>query len=106
MARYDDINAPAVAYATVLSCVVLFVIVFATQALTNYWTGKAEDKSLGASEYTASNQVVREQRDSISGYRWVNVPAAQENAPPEKKLQIPIDRAQEVVLEEMKSTGT
>ncbi len=106
MARYDDINSPAVAYATVLSCVVLFAVIQATQALTNYWANTTEQQVLDNSEYTLSNNVIREQRNSINGYQWVNVPGVDEKAPPEKRLQIPIDRAQEVVLEEFKSTGT
>lgn len=105
MARYDDINAPAVAYATALSCVALFVIIQSIQALTNYWDYDAEAKALARYEYVQSDRIIDEQLKSISNYEWVNVPGPDEKAPMEKRLHIPIQRAEEVVLEEAKASG-
>ena len=103
MARYDDINAKLVLYATVLSCVLLLAIVFAGQALTYYWSFSYEDRRLDNSEYETSEEAIREQRASLAGYRWVNEPPAEEGQEPSKRLNIPLDRAKEAVLQEMQS---
>jgi hypothetical protein len=106
MARYDDINAPAVLYATALSCVVLFAVIQGIQALTCNWENRAQEYALSNSEYRSSKKTIDEQLKSVNDYKWVNVPGLDEKAPPEKRLQIPIGRAQEVVIEEMKTVGT
>ncbi len=112
MARYDDINAPMVAYAAIISCVFLFVVIQATQALTYFWTNQAEERALANFEYRSSVNSIREQRSSLSGYKWVVPQVEQEEGQPaptetaEKKLHIPIERAQEVVLAEMVGAGT
>jgi len=105
MARYDDINAPAIAYTAALSCVALFVIIQSIQALTNYWDYAAEARALDHSEYVLSNKIIEDQKKSIGSYEWVNVPGVDEKAPLEKRLHIPIIRAEEVILEEAKAGG-
>ncbi len=106
MARYDDINTPMVAFATVVSCLFLLAIIQATQALTYYWAEHAETKALSAYEYSTSDNLIREQRKTLDGYQWVEKAAVEESAKPEKELHIPIGRAQEVVLEELKSSAS
>ena len=103
MARYDDINARMVLYVTAFSCILLFVIIQAGQALTYYWSYAVEEKVLAASEYESSRHAIREQQASVSGYRWVTVPPAEEGGEPQKKLQIPLERAREVILQEART---
>lgn len=104
MARYDDINAKVVLYATVLSCILLLAIILAGQAMTYYWSYAYEDRRLDSTEYETSKAVIREQRASVDGYKWINEPPAEEGQEPAKRLNIPLDRAKEAVLQEMQST--
>lgn len=101
MARYDDINAKVVLYATVLSCILLFVIVQAGQALTFYWSYAYEDRRLDNSEYETSEEAIREQRATLDGYKWVNEPPVEEGQEASKRLNIPLDRAKKAVLQDM-----
>ena len=101
MARYDDINAKIVLYATVLSCILLVAIILAGQAMTYYWSFAYEDQRLDSSEYETSQEAIREQRASVAGYKWVNEPPPEEGQEPVKRLNIPLDRAKEAVLQEM-----
>jgi hypothetical protein len=104
MARYDDINAKVVLYATVLSCILLFAIIQAGQAMTFYWSYTYEDRRLDNSEYETSEEAIREQRASLGGYKWVNEPPAEEGQEPVKRLNIPLDRAKEAVLQDLQSS--
>ena len=105
MARYDDINARMVLYATALSCILLFVIIQAGQAMTYYWSYRIEDSALERSEYETSKQAIREQQGTVSGYKWVNEPPAAEGQEAVKRLNIPLDRAKDAVLQELRSAA-
>ena len=103
MARYDDINSKMVLYATITSCLLLFAVIQATQALTYYWKFKAETKTLDDSEYTLATKVIREQEDRLDGYQWFKLPPVEENGEPLKRLKIPIEQAKKIVEQEMRS---
>ena len=108
MARYDDLNTKMIAYAAVLSVVVLVIILQATQALC-YNMVNAEDarKELNKSDH--ANVIKREQLDSLNGFKKVKVaddsPAATEGAevPMKTIFQIPIEDAQKIIIKEMTS---
>jgi hypothetical protein len=109
MARYDDIDTKFVAYATVVSCLLLVAILQGTQALCYYFVGLEDQRKIDGYEYVSSNKVIREQIESLSGYQEVDVPPAMgpDGKPvsdkPTKRLQIPIEKAQQLLLKEAQS---
>ncbi len=110
MARYDDLNTTAIAYTTFISCVILLIIIFVVQALCFGWLEHHEQLKVANESFTASDEIIAAQRKSLEGYRWVKVPAplAPGQKPPEagqpvpmiEKLQIPLERATELLLKE------
>lgn len=110
MARYDDLNTNMIAYAALISCLLLVAILQGTQALCYSMTNAETERKLNNSEYTSASEVISEQHKSISGYQKVALPP--EVGPDGKpvsgetktRLQIPIDRAIELLLNESKTT--
>jgi len=108
MARYDDLPTNLIAYAAVISCLLLIAIIQGTQALCFNMVNTAQQEKLLGSEYTSSKAVISEQLASISGYKKVAVPAdmGPDGKPtgeaPKSLLQIPVDRAIELILQENK----
>ena len=110
MARYDDLNTKGIAYAAVLSIVVLVVVLQGTQALCYYMVNSADaQKELKKSD--AARDAKSEQLASLNGFKRVDV--IDESAPPPKKgeepatrkaIRIPVDVAQEIILKELSST--
>lgn len=105
MARYDDLNTRMIALAAIVSCLLLVAILQGTQALCyNMESWENERKLQG--EYVTSKQVIGEQLKSLSGYQRVPLPPevdAKGNPIPgetKTRLQIPIDRAIDLLLEE------
>ncbi len=107
MARYDDLNTKGIAYAAVLSVVILVVILQGTQALC-YYMVNSEDarKDMKKSDY--AREVKREQLSSLDGVSTVRV--IDEAAPPPKKgeeaqtreaIRISIDEAQKIIIREL-----
>lgn len=107
MARYDDLNTKMIAYATVLSVVILVIVLQGTQALcyymVNYENARKDSKQLDVATVTK-----REQLKSLNGYQTVQV--IDETAPPPKKGEatvmkevtcIPIEEAQKLILKEL-----
>jgi hypothetical protein len=109
MARYDDLPTNMIAYAAVISCLLLIAIIQATQALCFNMVNTAQEQKLQSSEYTSSKAVISEQLASINGYKKVSVPpeAGPDGKPtgeaPKTLLQIPVDRAIDLILKENKS---
>lgn len=102
MARYDDLNTRMIGFAAILSSLLLVVIIFGVQALSYYWQDSYE-KMNELGKYESSLQVLSEQRKSLDHFAWVTVPAPEpekgkEPLPATKRLQIPIDKAMEMVL--------
>jgi hypothetical protein len=107
MARYDDLNTSTIGFATVFSALLLIVIIVGMQGLSYYWENSENERKKDRSEYTESLKVLKEQADSLGQYEWVAVPApeagpGETQLPPSKRLQIPINRAKELILNEMK----
>ena len=109
MARYDDLNTNMIAYAAVLSIVVLVLVLQGTQALCYNmvtWTDERADKN--GTEADKPLKIKSEQLKSLTGYRKESV--IDETAPPPEKGQqpkmkdviyIPITEAQKLILKEM-----
>jgi hypothetical protein len=108
MARYDDLPTNLIAYAAVISCLLLVAIIQGTQALCFNMVNTAQQEKLNGSEYTSSKAVISEQLASISGYKRVAAPAqlGADGKPtgeaPKTFLQIPVDRAIDLILNENK----
>jgi hypothetical protein len=110
MARYDDLNTNMIAYAAVLSAVVLVVVLQGTQALS-YNMMSAEDASKETKKSDHALDIKRGQLDSLTVYKKVAV--IDEAAPPPKKgeepamkkvIQIPIAEAEKLILKELGKT--
>jgi len=108
MARYDDLPTNMIAYAAVISCLLLLAIIQGTQALCFNMMNTAQQEKLLGSEYTSSKALISEQLASISGYKRVAKPAEMgpDGKPtgesPQSLLQIPVDRAIDLILQENK----
>ena len=108
MARYDDLDVKFIAFATVISCLLLVAILQGTQALCYAMVNAEQEKKLEMSEYTSSKAVISEQLQSLTGYQKVPVPPAigSDGKPvasgPTSRLQIPLERATELLLQEAK----
>ena len=105
MARYDDLNTRMIAYATVLSVVILVIILQGTQALcytmVNYERARKDTKIIDA-----ASTIKGEQLDSLNGFKRVEVvdESAEvkkgEAQPMKKVIRIPVADAQKLILKE------
>jgi len=111
MARYDDLNTKGIAYAAVLSVIVLVVILQGTQALC-YYMVNSEDARKAEGKSDTYLEVKREQLKSIDSLQIVDI--VDESAPPPKKgeepskreaIRIPIGDAQKIILRELGAKG-
>ena len=104
MARYDDLNTKMIAYATVLSVVILVIVLQGTQALCysmmNYERARKDTKIIDAATIAKSEQI-----ESLSGFKRVETidelaePPKKGEAPAMKKvIHIPVDEAQKLIL--------
>lgn len=117
MARYDDLNTSTLGYLTFMSVILLIVTVLLLQALCYNWIDWQEDSKVVKQSYTSSDEILTAQRKSLEGYSKVKVevpveapPAADGSAAPAQmqtveRIQIPIDRAQSLMLEKFKGKG-
>ena len=108
MARYDDLDTGAIAYATFLSCILLILIILLVRALCFYWVEGENDRKLADAHYVSADQVISEQKAQISGYGVAEVEVAapadsQEPAAPklEERIHIPVEKAKELLLNEL-----
>lgn len=108
MARYDDLNTSAIAYATFVSSVLLLVIILLVRALCYSWVEAEDARKLSGAHYSSADQMISEQKATLSGYKkeTIEVPAedaaadAQTQPVSTERLLIPIDRAKELILQE------
>ena len=107
MARYDDLNTKMIAYAAVLSTVILVIILQATQALCyNMVTSESAKKESNKSDHALA--IKREQLSSLNGFNRADVideaappPGKGEEAATKKVIRIPIDQAQQKIINEL-----
>jgi hypothetical protein len=107
MARYDDLNTNMIAYAAVLSIVVLVIVLQGTQALS-YNMMNSEDAEKITDKFDRALKDKSDQLENLRGYKRVSV--IDEAAPPPKKgeeqamkkvINIPIEEAQKLILKEL-----
>ena len=116
MARYDDLETGSIAYATFLSCILLIIIILLVRALCYSWLEGEDDRKLADAHYVTADAEISEQKSNLSGYKKVMVevmpPPAEDGQPSaaadepklEERIRIPIDRAKELLLEELSKT--
>ena len=121
MARYDDLNTRTIGYLTFISAVLLVVTILLLQALCYNWIDWQEQNKLTKQSYKSSEEVLQAQKASLESYGKVQVevpveanpndggtasaaPAAQMKT--EERVQIPIDRAKALLLEELKQNAS
>lgn len=112
MARYDDLNTSAIAYATFISSVLLVVIILLVQTLTFNWLIGEDERKLADSHYTASDNEIAKQRAKLDVYEKVKIevmPPAVDGAAPtepvkpvlEDRLRVPIKQVKNSILKEL-----
>jgi hypothetical protein len=106
MARYDDLNTKMIAYAAVLSVVILVIILQLTQALC-YNMVNSEDAKKESNKSDSAFVAKSEQLDSLNGFKRVSIidesaeaPAKGQEPAMKKVIQIPVGEAQKLILKE------
>lgn len=109
LARYDDLNTGAIAYATLVSCIVLLIVILLVRALCCAWVeGEEQRKTLNAHYYTSDTEI-SEQKARVSGYGTETLeimlppgPDGTQPAPQEvERIHIPVEKAKEVLMQEL-----
>lgn len=116
--RYDDLHTGTIAYATLVSCIVLLVTILGVRALCCAWVEGEEERKMADAHYVSSDQTISEQKARLAGYQKQMVeviptgPAATEGesteaaAPKmEERIHIPIQRAKDLLMKEMVAGG-
>lgn len=109
--RYDDLNTGAIAFATVVSCIVLVLTILSVRALTTAWVESEEERKMAQASYTAADDEISEQRARLVGYgvREVEVAAPTSGdgdeesteSTMEKRIKIPLDQAKDLLMDEL-----
>lgn len=113
MARYDDLNTSAIAYATFISAILLLVIILLVQSLTYNWILGEDERKLSNSHYTTSDNEIAAQKAKLDTYEKVTVevipPTADGAAPKEpvkpvteNRIHVPIKQAQSLIMKELR----
>ncbi len=120
MARYDDLNTSAIAYATALSAILLVVIILLVQSLTYNWILGEDERKLADSHYTASDNEIASQKAKLDVFEKVKIevippaaaPAADGSAPAastesakpvfEDRIHVPMKQAQTLIMKEFR----
>lgn len=104
--RYDDLATGTIAYATLLSCILLVITILSIRALCCAWVESEEARKTLNAHYYSSDEEISEQKAVLAGYTKEIVQvtdSTEENADPMdvEKLRIPIERAKSLIIEEL-----
>lgn len=112
LARYDDLNTGAIAYASLVSCILLVVIILCMRALTCAWIESGEAAQTANAHYVSADSEISEQKARLAGYeiqKIETIPTAEDGTTGEpivsERFQIPLSRAKELVIDELNSAG-
>lgn len=100
MARYDDLDTRAIALSTVLSSILLVIILLAARAMAYAWEYSFDEERAATAKYTVSDNEIAAQKDRLRNYTTVTV-EGEEGQQPSTRNVIPIERAQEIVRQEL-----
>ncbi len=109
MARYDDLNTRSIAYATLVSTIVLLIVVLLVQALTFNWLGSEEQRKLTATHYHSADKEIARQKQKLESYGPAEAlpkPEGQQAEPAAEakkdRYKIPLKQAQVLIMQESK----
>jgi flagellar biosynthesis/type III secretory pathway M-ring protein FliF/YscJ len=91
MARYDDLNTKQIWVVGLVSALLTAITILAVQVLYYAMLGSHEARVLAGAEYTSSKQAIEEQLNEINSYGRDSDTGT---------VQIPIDRAIELMIEQ------
>ncbi len=107
MARYDDLSTGPIAYAAVVSTIILAVVILLVRALTYSWVEAEDEKKLADAHYVSADATIADQKARLAGYgkEMVEVPAPEGSdagaAPTqEERLRIPVSQAKTILLKD------
>ncbi len=108
MARYDDLNTSAIAYATFVSTILFVIIVLLTSALSYNWLEAQESASVADAHYTIADKKIASQKaltNTTEEYE-VEIPG-EEGADPvsEKRQRIPVSDAKDAVMKQFANSN-
>ncbi len=110
--QYDDLYTGMIAYAMLVSCIALVLVILGVRALCSAWLEGEMDRKLADAHYVSADNEIREQKARLDGYRkeTVEVTISSEDGQSseiteEQRLRIPIERAKVIVLKELAKAG-
>lgn len=101
MARYDDLDTNTIAMSAVISTIVLIVLILGGRALSSAWKMSVEEQVLRTAHYRTSEGVIANQKAQLSKSGEVVDPPIKEGDPPTKRNLIPIEKAQQIIAQEL-----
>lgn len=110
MARYDDLNTSSIAYATLVSTIVLLIVVLLVQALTYNWLVGEDQRKLTETHYHSADNEIARQKSKLESYGPAEAlpkPEGQQQAEPaaeakKDRYKIPLKQAQILIMQESK----
>lgn len=96
--RYDDPNVTLSAVIGIIGAIVLFVVIVGLQALFFEMEEREYEDKVVSRPYEALAQLDAEQMEQLASYGWISEP--------EGIVHIPIERAMELVTDELSSGVT
>ncbi len=95
MQRYNDLNIAAIAIATFVGAVLTFAAILGLQVLYYAVANRQHEQKVIAAPTFESDSVIAEQEVKLTRYGWIDREKNQ--------VAIPIERAMEVVVQELSS---
>lgn len=99
-ARYDDLDTRTIALASIVSAIVLLILILAGRAVAYGWADSVEQERFESAKYEEADRWIASQKAVLSDFSKVDVPG-DEKQPASSRLVIPIDRAIELVRQEL-----
>ncbi len=96
MQRYNDLNTPMIALVGFLGMLLTFIVIVALQVLYYTTANRRDDQKIVNVPTTSSNSALAEQEVKLTRYGWINRD--------EKQVAVPIERAMQLVVDELSAT--
>lgn len=98
MKKPDDVNAPLIALVGIVSAILLFIITIGAQAWIRSFQERENYRKVVSPRDEKLARLEATQMESINAYRMVDTQKG--------VVAIPIDRAMEIVVKDLATTGT
>ncbi len=103
MARYDDLDTSSIALVTIISSVILLILILGGRAASSAWETAYDDLKTEHAKYVQSDEKIAGQKALLTKAGRIEVPPVEEGKEPTQRLTIPIEKAIELVKEELKA---